>query len=161
MRPARASVLLRMKLPIGTFTVFQGMTMGKVLQALVKKVVPGFGQDQKCGFISRFRGCSVLSTKFVPGNWSPFPLRIPWETMNFTASQNLLLTPPPTKKLLTNGCIEPIVRCHLPRWSVSVRIDFQKQQLAGSALSSGDFQPTHRISKRSHPDRSRLQDTPF
>ena len=23
-----------------------------------------------------------MSTKFVPGNWSPFPLIIPWETMN-------------------------------------------------------------------------------
>ena len=29
-------------------------------------------------------GFSVLSTKFVPGNWSPFPLIIPWETMKVT-----------------------------------------------------------------------------
>ena len=28
-----------------------------------------------------------MSTKFVPGNWSPFPLIIPWETMKVARRQ--------------------------------------------------------------------------
>ena len=63
------------------FIVFQGIIKGKGLQTLVQILYQILDKTRNVVLQVDSGGFSVLSTKFVPGNWSPFPLIIPWETM--------------------------------------------------------------------------------
>ena len=67
------------------FIVFQGIIKGKGLQALVQILYQILDKTRNVVLYVDSGGVSVLSTKFEPGDWSPFPLSIPWETMNVSS----------------------------------------------------------------------------
>ena len=61
-----------------TFIVFQGIIKGKGLQALVQILYQILDKTRNVVLSVDSGGFSVLSTKFVPGNWRPFPLIVAW-----------------------------------------------------------------------------------
>ena len=69
--------------------VFQGIIKGEGLQALVQFLNQILDKTRNMVLQADSGGFSVLSMKFVPENWSPFPLIRPWETMNILAKQVL------------------------------------------------------------------------